>query len=90
MKSDSHITDSRLATFANRNEAMTFLKELRRNPQALRSTQDGALALSIPPADMLILQAKYPVLKVGGSYEKKRFWAWFLKQSESLPYRVRG
>ncbi len=86
----SHITDSKIATFANRNNAMEFLKELRRNPEALRNTQDGRLTLSIPPADFEILKAKYPVIRTGASYERKRFWAWFLKQSESLPYRVRA
>jgi hypothetical protein len=87
---DQHITESKLATFANRNRALEFLKELRRNPGAVKQKTDLRLALSIPEADMALLKARYPVLVQGGTHEKKRFWAWYMRQAESAQYRVEG
>ena len=85
----NHITDSRLLTFAGRNDAMNFLKELRKNPDALRDTTDMRIGLSIPPADYQILKVQYPVLVNGSTAEKKKFWQDFYNSSDSDCYKVR-
>jgi hypothetical protein len=73
-----------------RNQSLEFLKELRKNPDAVNQKGEIRLQLSIPEADYFILKIKYPILQDGSSAEKQRFWKWFVKQSESRPYRVTG
>lgn len=83
-------SDNRLFTFVNRNAALEYLKELRKNPDAVNRRPDIRLALSIPEADMVILRQRYPVLVHGSTYEKKQFWERFKNSTESEPYRVYG
>lgn len=88
MTAETSLTDSRLVTFAGRNEALQFLKDLRARGGA-PTRPEGRAILSIPEADMVILKARFPVLVNGASYEKKKFWNWFKRSPLSEPYRVR-
>ena len=61
--------------------------EVRKNPNALRSLEWGALALNIPELHYWRLVKKYPDLKSVHGPTKTAAWKKFLNSSESDPYR---
>ena len=80
----------RKLTQANRSQILESNRELRKSPGALRDLKAGRFTLSIPYLDYENLKRKYPVLAHGDPEQVKRFYDWFEKSPESLPYRVQG
>lgn len=64
--------------------------ELRKNPGVIRDLSFARHTFSIPKIDFEILKQKYPVLVDGDADSQRKFYVWFLRQSESLPYRVQA
>ena len=66
---------------------LEFNSEIRKNPDALRSLEWGALALQIPELHYWRLVKKYPDLIAKHAHTKTQAWMKFLNSSESAPYR---
>ncbi len=64
--------------------------ELRKNPGVIRDLSFARHTFRIPKIDMEVLKKKYPVLVDGDADAQRKFYVWFLGQSESLPYRVQA
>lgn len=63
--------------------------EMRKDPSVIRDLTFGRHYLRIPVLDFEMLKKKYPILAKGSNDEIKKFYHWFIRQSESEIYRVR-
>lgn len=80
----------RKLTQPNRDLILNRNAELRKNPGVIRDLSFARHTFSIPKIDFEILKKKYPVLVDGDADSQRKFYVWFLGQSESLPYRVQA
>lgn len=63
-------------------------KVLRNHKGAIKDCSFARFHLRIPMEDYEMLQRKYPVLRNGSNHERNNFYKRFIRNTESIPYRV--